>query len=320
MLIPILLLILGFIFLVGGGNWLVGGASSVAKRLKVSPLMIGLTIVAFGTSAPELMVNILAGLNGNSDIAIGNILGSNIVNIILILGVAAVIYPLKVGSGTVWKEIPLSILATIVVFFAANDLLLDGAKTSIITRSEGLVLLAFFAIFVYYTFGIAKVEGDDGEDIKKMPVWLSVVYVILGIFFLGWGGDLVVRNAVEISRLLGLSESVIGLTVVAIGTSLPELVTSVMAAIKKETDIAIGNIVGSNIFNLLWILGLSAVINPLKFNIGSNFDLIIAGGASILLFTFMFHGRKHTLDRWQGGIFISLYIAYLAYLVIGALD
>lgn len=316
MFLSIIVLIVGFALLIGGGHFLVEGASAVARKFKVSPLMIGLTIVAFGTSAPELVVNLIAGLNGSADLAVGNILGSNISNLLLILGVAALVYPLKVGSGTVWKEIPLSILAALVLFFVANDRLLDGVSSgAFIGRGDGLVMLCFFIIFVYYTFGIAKVEGNDGEKAKKMPVWKSVLYVLLGMLGLAYGGNLVVEQAVEIARLFGLSEAVIGLTIVAIGTSLPELVTSVTAALKKENDIAIGNVIGSNIFNLFWILGLTAFVSPIPFNEVHNFDVFVIVGASLLLLIFMFNGRKHHLDRWQGAIFVAMYASYITYLV-----
>lgn len=319
MLLPTALLLVGFVVLISGGNWLVTGASAIAKRMNVSPLVIGLTIVAFGTSAPELVINLLAGVNGSTDIAIGNIIGSNISNILLILGIAALIYPLKVGRGTVWKEIPLSLLATLILFLVANDLLIDGQAPNIISRADGLILLAFFVIFIYYTFGIAKVQGKDSNGIKDMKPWLAVVYILAGTAFLGWGGDLVVSNAVKVSRLLGLSETLIGLTIVAIGTSLPELVTSASAAMRKQTDIAIGNVVGSNIFNLFWILGLSSVVTPLPFSDVNNFDIAVVILASLLLFLFMFFGDKHKLDRWQGGIFVGLYFGYIGYLVGNAL-
>lgn len=320
MFISILILIVGFALLIGGGHYLVEGASSIARKFKVSPLMIGLTVVAFGTSAPELVVNIVAGLNGSSDLAIGNILGSNLSNLLLILGIAALIYPLKVGSGTVWKEIPLSILAALVLFFIANDRLIAGTgELPFISRGDGLVLLSFFVIFIYYTFGIAKVEGKDGEKVKVIPHWKSALYIGLGMVGLAFGGHLVVGEAVNIARVLGMSETVIGLTIVAIGTSLPELVTSVTAALKKENDIAIGNIIGSNIFNLLWILGLTSVITPIRFNESNNFDLILIIAASALLLIFMFNGKKHHLERWQGALFVAIYASYITYLVTSSL-
>lgn len=310
------LLIVGFVTLILGGNWLVDGSSSIARKFKVSSLVIGLTIVAFGTSAPELIVNILASLRGSSDIAIGNVLGSNIANLLLILGITALVYPVRVKEGTVWKEIPLSLLAALVLFFLANDGLLEGAGASQISRGDGLVLLSFFAIFVYYTFGIARVKGKDHEKIEEYATWLSVLMILGGMIGLAIGGHFVVESAVEIAQALGLGEGLIGLTVVAIGTSLPELVTSITAALKKESDIAVGNVVGSNIFNLLWILGLSATIDALPFNAVNNLDIWVVIGASFLLFLFMFIGKRHELGKFQGGIFLVLYVVYISYLVL----
>lgn len=317
MLLIILLLVIGFAMLIFGGDFLVNGASSIARSLKISPLVIGLTIVAFGTSAPELIVNILSAINNSPDLAIGNVVGSNIANVMLILGIAAMIYPLKVGGGTVWKEIPLSLLAAIMLFFVANDSLIDKVDQSIISRIDGFVLIGFFLIFLYYTFGIAKVEGKDGEDYPKYPLWRSTIYIVMGIGLLAYGGNLVVDNAVAISRYLGLGENIIGLTIVAIGTSLPELVTSVTAALKRQNDIAIGNVVGSNIFNIFWILGISSVIRGLPFNEAGNVDLAVMLASGLLLFFFMFNGKKHQIDRWQGVLFVLLYIGYTTYLVAG---
>jgi len=288
-----ILLILGFGALIKGADLLVEGASSIARRLKISDLVIGLTIVAFGTSAPELFVNILASMRGASDIAIGNIVGSNIANILLILGIAALIYPLKVGRGTVWKEIPLGFLAALLIFAMANDVLFDGLVFNALTRTDGLALLAFFIIFLYYTFGIAKASGEEPnvKNTKPRSLKSSSALILLGLIGLVIGGNW-------------------------IGTSLPELATSAVAAYKKNTDIAVGNVVGSNIFNVFWILGLSAIIKPLPFQPNLNFDLFVAVIASMLLFAFMFIGRKHTLYRWEGGMFLLLYLIYLVLIVV----
>jgi cation:H+ antiporter len=312
-----LLFLIGFIFLIKGAGLLVDGASSLAKKLRVSNLVIGLTIVAFGTSAPELFVNLFAAFKGTTDIAIGNIIGSNSANILLILGISALIFPLKVNKSTVWKEIPMSLLAVVLVLIMANDKLVDGLAFNSLTRSDGLALIAFFIIFLYYTFGIAKLEnGEQGsETVKLYSTWKSVGLIVLGLVGLVLGGQWIVSGAVAIANYFGMSDVLIGLTIVAVGTSLPELATSAVAAYKKNSDIAVGNIVGSNIFNIFWILGLSAVIKPLPFKPEMNLDLLVVVGASMLLFVWMFLGKKHTLEKWQGAVFILLYIAYIAVIV-----
>lgn len=309
------LFIVGFYFLIKGADWLVTGASSIAKRLKVSDLMIGLTIVSFGTSAPELVVNILASFNGSGDLAIANIIGSNISNILLILGVSAVIFPLAVKKGTTWKEIPFSLLAVLMLWLLVNDFLIDGQSINILSHSDGLVLLAFFVIFLYYTFGIAKVEGE-ADDVKKYSLWMSILLVIAGALGLTFGGQWIVDGAIAIAKMFGMSESLIGLTIVAVGTSLPELAASATAAWKHNSDIAIGNIIGSNIFNVFWILGLSAMIKPIVFNLNLNIDIYVVIAATFLLFLFMFVGRKNILQRWQGVVMLGLYVSYITYLII----
>lgn len=311
------LLILGFVLVIKGADFLVDGASSLAKKLGVSALVIGLTIVSFGTSAPELIVNIFASLRGNTDIAIGNIVGSNIVNILLILGVAAVIFPLKVTKGTAWKEIPLSLAAVIAITSIANDKLIDGKSFSDLSRSEGVILLIFFIIFLYYTFGIAKVAGkNETNNVKERKTWLSVLMIIGGLVGLFFGGKWIVDGATVIARSLGVSESLIGLTIVAVGTSLPELATSAVAAYKKNVDIAVGNVVGSNILNIFFILGVSSLIKPLPLNPIMNFDLSVLIATTLLLFLALFIGKRHVIERWQGGVFIVTYIAYIVFLII----
>lgn len=313
-----LLLPVGFLFLIKGADFLVDGASSIAKRLGVSALVIGLTIVAFGTSAPELVVNIFASIHGNTDIAIGNILGSNIANILLILGISAIIFPLATQSSTVWKEIPLALLAVIMMTLMANDARIDGGAFSGLTRIDGLVLIAFFAIFLYYTFGISRVQegkADDGTTIPQQSLSRAGLMVLFGIAGLTIGGKWIVDAAVALATALDVSEALIGLTIVAIGTSLPELATSAVAAYKKDVDIAVGNIVGSNIFNVFWILGMSAVINPLSFSPALMSDALVTIAATFLLFIALFIGRRHTIDRWKGACFVALYIGYIAYAI-----
>ena len=311
-----LLLLIGFGLLIKGADWLVEGASSLAKRLGISTLVIGLTVVAFGTSMPELIVNMLASIKGNTDIAIGNIVGSNIANILLILGISAIIYPLVVTRGTVWKEIPLALLAMIAVAILANDALIDNYSFSTLGRGDGLVLMAFFIIFLYYIWGISRQESTNRTEVKERSLFTTVIMVTTGLIMLLLGGKWVVDGAVMLAASLGVSQALIGLTIVAVGTSLPELATSAVAAYKKNSDIAVGNIVGSNIFNVFWILGLSAIIRPLPFSPALNTDIVIGVLVTLLLFAAMFVGQRRKLDRWQGAVFVALYVFYICYLVI----
>ncbi len=311
-----LLLILGFVLLIKGADFLVDGASSIAKRVGISDLIIGLTIVSFGTSAPELVVNLISSLQGEGDIAVGSIVGSNISNILLILGISAMIYPLKIKSQTTWKEIPLNLLAAIVLFLVANDQLIDGAETSLLTRIDGLVLISFFTIFIYYTIHIARSERELTEQTHSRPIWLALVMTAVGIVGLTYGGRWVVNSSIEIASSLGLSEALIGLTVVALGTSLPELATSAVAAYKRNTDIAVGNVVGSNIFNIFWVLGFSSSINDINFSPSINTDILIFVGATILLFFFSFTGGHHRVTKQEGFMMLFAYVGYIVFLVL----
>lgn len=318
MIITIALLIAGFLLLIKGADLLVDGSSSIAKRFGISDLVIGLTVVAFGTSAPELVVNLVSAFNGTTDIAIGNILGSNIANILLILGVTGVIAPLAVQRSTTWKEVPFSLLAALAVGVMANDVLFNGATESVLTRGDGLILLGFFAVFLYYIFGVAKQSPSDTEASEKIVahgVFRSILFIALGLAALIIGGKWVVGSAVTLATLWGLSEAVIGLTVVAIGTSLPELATSIVAALKGKADIAIGNVVGSNIFNIFWILGVTSLFAPLPFSANSNLDIVAVVAATVLLFAWMFVGKKHMLERWQSAMFVVLYVVYVVMLL-----
>lgn len=312
-----ILFVIGFFFLIKGADILVDGASSVAKKFNLSPIFIGLTIVAFGTSAPELIVNLLASASGNTEIAIGNIVGSNIANVFFILGISAMIYPLTTKFNTVYKEIPLNLLAAIVLAVMVNDVRLDGFAFSGLSRTDGFTMICFFIIFLYYTFAISTVTGDaEADEIKELKPLKSAIYIVLGLLGLVVGGKWIVDGAVALATLFSLSESLIGLTVVAIGTSLPELATSVVAARKKQSDIAIGNVVGSGIFNIFLILGTSSIIRPLPFSQNSDLDIVMVVFASLLLFLAMFVGKKHTLERWQGFVFVLIYFSYLAFLVV----
>ena len=312
-----LLMVVGFALVIKGAGLLVDGASSLARRLKVSDLVVGLTVVAFGTSLPELSVNIVASIRGSVGIAIGNILGSNIANIFLILGIAALILPLSVTRGTVWKEIPLSLLAVVMLGILTNDRLIDGASSSVLTRIDGLTLLCFFIIFLCYSVSIARrVEGID----EHLPKGRSGVIRICGLIGVGLitliiGSRWIVDGAVRLASALGVGESLVGLTVVAVGTSLPELATSAVAAYKKNPEIAVGNVVGSNIFNIFFILGLSSILRPLAFEARDNIDIGVAFLAGLLLFLFMFTGGRRKLDRWEAALFIVLYAAYICAIV-----
>ncbi len=307
----------GFVLLIKGADFLVDGASSIARRLNVSDLAIGLTVVAFGTSTPELFVNIIASAKGNTDIAIGNILGSNIANVFLILGVSSIIYPLSVTKGTVWKEIPLSLLAAFILGVMANDHLIDKSDFSSLTRIDGLILLCFFTIFLYYSYGIAKeIEGmEQHVQVEQKGMAKSFFFIGSGFAGLTLGGKWIVDGAIVMAKNLGMSESLIGLTIVAVGTSLPELATSAVAAYRRNVEIAVGNVVGSNIFNIFFVLGISSIIKPLPFQIKNNLDIGTVILSSLLLFLFMFTGKKRSLDRWEGAVFLLLYTAYIVFLV-----
>ena len=317
MLIPILLLLVGLAILIGGAEAMVRGASSVSKKAGIPAIVIGLTIVAFGTSAPELIVNIFSAVKGTTDLALGNIIGSNISNIFLVLGIASLITCLKVQKNTTWKEIPLAILAVLVVFAMVNDEFFDNAISNVISRIDGLILLGFFAIFMYYTVELSRhgavSAGQKGIKVYSLPISISLTLGGLALLF--FGGQLLVNQAITLAQLAGMSEMLIGLTIVAVGTSLPELATSVIAAIRGQVDIAIGNIVGSSIFNIFWILGVTGTIKPIPINPGVNFDIFVCLLATLVLFLAMFIGKKHNLERWQGGIFVAAYIAYIVFLV-----
>ncbi len=312
------LFIVGFVFLIKGADVLVAGSSSIAKRYGLSDMVVGLTIVSFGTSLPELIINILSSLQGQSELAIGNVFGSNVANLLLILGITALICPLPIKRNTVLTEIPFSLIATLLVGFLANATLMDNRTELYISRVDGAILLFFFMLFMAYIYNIARTNKDEIIPESKdadMPTKKAVIYIVLGVAGLFLGGKWVVDGAVHIAQSFGLSESFIGLTVVAIGTSLPELVTSAMAAYRRNIDIAVGNVVGSNIFNLLWILGISAIINPLPFDVVSNSDIVMMIFASTLLIITMPLGKKNTIDRWNGVLFLVVYISYIGFLI-----
>lgn len=320
MILNILFLVLGFVLLIKGADILVDGSASIAKKFGLSSLLIGLTVIAFGTSAPELIVNIFASISGSSDIGMGNIIGSNISNILLILGITAIICNLKIDDSIVKKQIPFSLLSTIVLFIIINSTLINGSGWSGISRSGGLILICFFIIFLYYTFSLLKKDKGavqvEEENIKEMKTGKSIFFILGGIVALFIGGKVIVDNASALALAAGLSESLIGLTIVAIGTSLPELAASVVAARKKQVQMAVGNVIGSNIFNLLWILGLSAIIRPIEYNPALNFDILFLVAISLLLLVLIFLGKKLNLAKKEGYILVFLYIVYIVFISI----
>lgn len=316
MLINSLFLALGLLVLIKGADWMVNGASALARKYHVSDLVIGLTIVAFGTSAPELVVNVIATSQNLHDIVLGNVLGSNIANLFLILGITGIIYPLVVQSSTTWREIPLSLLAVVMLFLLANNFFLADGR--LLSRTDGVILLVLFGFFMLYVFNLARTDPMPKEvEVSEMPSSRMYVLIVAGLAGLIIGGRLVVDHAVKIASLLGLSEKIIGFTIVAVGTSLPELATSVVAAIRKNTNIAVGNIIGSNIFNIFLVLAVSSVVRPVVFNPVFNTDIYLLAGGTAFLFMSMFTGGRKKLDRWEAMLLLLVYIGYTTWLVAG---
>ena len=317
MLISILLLLLGFAILIKGADLLVGGASSIAKKNGISNIAIGLTVVAFGTSLPEMIVSLFSAFNGKPDAAFGNVVGSNIFNVLLILGIAGVIYPLVVQKNTVKYEVPISILAIGLMFFLVNDQMIFDSGNNGLSRIDSGVLLIFFGLFLFYIYRTMSNEPDFSEEgsVKVYGTWVAIGMLILGIGGLVLGGNLVIDNAIKIAKEFNLSDKLIGLTVLATGTSLPELATSAVAAFKKNTDIAIGNVIGSNIFNVFFILGVTGVVTPIPYNPNLNIDVMVVVGSTLLLMIFMFTLNTRKLDRWEAAIMLVLYVAYMMYLI-----
>ena len=317
-MIDILILLLGLGLILVGANALTDGASAVAKRFGISDLVIGLTIVAMGTSAPELVVSVTAALNDSAELALGNVVGSNIFNILAIVGCTAMVMPIAVGKGLMSKELPLVILSSLVMWAVASDTLLDGEAANVVSRIDGILLLAFFAIFMRYTFSIAKADSPDTEEIKPMPMWKAALWIIGGLAGLIFGGRYFVDGASGIARSLGVSESVIGLTLVAAGTSLPELATSVVAALKKNPGIAIGNVIGSCLFNVFFIIGTAATIAPLPLGGITQTDMLTLVGASVLLWFFGLVIGDRKITRVEGTFMVLCFIAYTAWLIINS--
>ncbi len=314
MVVEVLMILLGIAILIKGADLLVKGGAALARRYQVSDLAIGLTIVAFGTSAPELVVNVFSSYQKQPDLVLGNVIGSNIFNLFIILGIAGLITPLVVQSSTVWKEIPLSFLAVIILFLMANSLF-TGTSLEI-TRTEGLFLMLIFGLFLLYVYiQLRKDPSEHSVEEKQLTTARIWIFIFLGLAGLVLGGKLAVTHAVDLATMMGVSKKVIGLTILAAGTSLPELATSVVAAVKKNSDIAVGNIIGSNIFNVFFILSISALIQPIDYNAKFNQDLILLGAGTLFLFTAMFTGKRKKLDRWEAGILLLFYVLYTVYAV-----
>ena len=317
MIADILLFIVGLALILSGANALTDGASSIAKRMKVSELVIGLTIVAFGTSAPELAVSAISAIKGNGDIALGNVVGSNLFNTLMIIGCTVLVRPLKVSRLLIKKEIPLCILASFVLILLCSDAT-EGCVAGGLSRTDGLVLLCFMAIFLSHTFSIAAGEEQNASEsgIKEMPLWRAILFSIGGLLFLIAGGESFVRGASGLARALGASESLIAVTIVAGGTSLPELATSVVAALKGKSEMAVGNVVGSNLFNIFLILGLSSTISPIKLAGIGAIDLGMVLLSSIVLWFVGVFYKERTITRAEGALMIALYVAYTLYLIL----
>lgn len=316
-----ILFILGFAVLIKGADLLVDGASAIAKRLNISDMVIGLTIISIGTSSPEMFVNIIAATKGTTDLAIGNIVGSNIANIFLVLGITAVICPIAVSVRMMKRELPFSILAALILGIMANDIFLRGADSSVISRIDGIILFLLFNVFLLFLFKSAKRDQNLASEhaIPGFGVPKSIMLILLGLAGLSVGSDWIVDGAIEIARIIGISEKTIGLTIVAFGTSLPELAASAAAALKKNVDLAVGNVIGSNIFNVFLILGISSIIRPLPFQGGMNIDIGVMFAANLFILLFVFTGRKKVIERWEGMVMFILYLAYIAFLYLSPL-
>lgn len=316
--VSFILLIVGFVLLVKGADFFVEGSSTIAKYLKIPSIIIGLTIVAMGTSAPEAAVSIIAGVNDSNDIAISNVIGSNLFNLLVVVGISAVIKPISIQNQIIKKDFPFMLMATIVLIVMSFDVILGSGTTNVITRGEAIILLVFMCLFMYSVVSSAlqsrKNSTENDTEKPKHSIPISIILTIGGLAGIIIGGQFVVDSAEKIALGFGMSETLVGLTIVAVGTSLPELVTSIVAAKKGESDIAIGNVVGSNLFNILFVLAASAVITPMGINALCLTDLIILIAASIL--TYIFCITKNKVNRVEGAILTGLYVIYLAYAII----
>ncbi|MCM1023628.1 MAG: calcium/sodium antiporter [Prevotella sp.] len=318
MILSFALLIAGFVLLVKGADFFVDGSSSIAKLLKIPSIVIGLTIVAFGTSAPEAAVSIIAGVNGSNGIAVGNVIGSNMFNLLMVLGISAAIKPVQIKDQIIKKDYPFMLIATVLLWVTSCDVLLGGGSENVISRSDAIVLLVFMGIFLYSVISSAlrsRRKNAGGEDnIPAYGVGKSLLFTVGGLAGIVIGGQFVVDSASDIAIRFGMSETLVGLTIVAVGTSLPELVTSIVAAKKGESDIAIGNVVGSNVFNILFVLAASAAITPMSISGQSLVDLVILTAITVLTYVFCVTQKK--INRPEGVILVLMYVAYMAYAIV----
>lgn len=319
-LLNILLLAIGFVLLIKGADFFVDGSAGVARIFKVPGVIIGLTIVAMGTSAPELAVSVSAGLSGSNAIAVSNVVGSNIFNLLAVLGICAMMKTLPVDAGIKKRDYPISLVATLILLVLAGNLVFAGkshdfhnvdAEAGILFRWNGIVLVAMFVLYIAHTIYLAKKNKVQEEDVEILPMWKCILFIILGLAAIVGGGQLVVENAKSLALAWGMSETLVGLTIVAIGTSLPELVTSIVASSKGQNGMAVGNVVGSNIFNLLLILGVSSTIHPITISMASFVDLGMLLGVSLLAYAFVCTGKK--VNRWEGMVMTLMYVAYMGY-------
>ncbi len=323
MFFDIVVLIVGFVALIKGADYFVDGSAAIAKRLKVPSVIIGLTIVAMGTSAPELAVSVSASISGSNDIAVSNVVGSNIFNLLVVLGVCALMKSLPVDENIKKRDFPFSLIITLMVGILAGNLILTGkcadirdmqAQAGTLYRWNGLILAGIFVLYMIYTVHVAKKNRTQGEEVETLPLWKSILFIVLGLAAIVLGGQMVVNSARSLALFFGMSETLIGLTIVAIGTSLPELVTSVVASSKGQNGMAIGNVVGSNIFNLLLILGVSSSIHPIAIKVESFVDLGLLLGVSLIAFAFVCSGKK--INRLEGGIMLAMYVLYTAFAIL----
>ena len=317
MILSVISFVAGIVLVILGADWLTKGASALARRFNMSELLIGLTIVAIGTSLPELVISTGSALKGSPGLALGNIIGSNIFNGMFILGVTALLCPIRFDSRMLTREIPFNLLASIVLILVSGSMLVGGAPGETITRYGGMLLLCFLAVFVRYTFSITN-DCDEDEAGEQLPVWKVVLFIVAGLAALIFGGNVFVDGATEIARVLGLSEAVIGITIVSAGSSLPELAVSVSAARKGNVGIALGNVLGSNILNIFFILGVSATITPISLNGFSFIDYYVLLASSLLIYFVARFGGKAVITRFEGAVLVAGYVAYTTYLVMNA--
>ena len=305
----------GFVILIGGASLLIDGAANIGRRLGIPPGITGLTIVAIGTSLPELIINVFATANGNTDLAISNVLGSNVINILVIIGITAIISPIPVLKHTYFRDIPFSLLAVGILFVMVQDRWFLSTHTNVVGMTDGIIFLALLAIFLFIFYRSSKRSPPEEKKLKQRAVWLALGFILLGITGLYFGGKWIVEGAVSMAAIMEMDESTIGLTVIAMATSLPELVTSIIASLKGNPEMAIGNAVGSCIFNILLVLGVSSLINPLPFQPGSLLDLIMVLIATVTLVVFVYTGKGRKISRFEGLLMLGMYGGYLWYVL-----